>query len=135
MQILISYLEISNWIYKHFRIASSFKCMDEKTLEVNCKPGRFIPTVRMAFKVESVQKNVICMSYDCSMPVSLIIVGAVCNLQNRFLNGIEIKPEKKLINVYLERIEKLQKALECVVPTGFSFGEEKACMTFTLLLR
>lgn len=133
MKTSVSYTEMSNWISKRFRISPAFRRMDEKTLEVSYKPGSFIPTVRMAFKIEAVRKDIICLSYDCSMPVSMLIAGAVGHLQNKIPNGIEIKPEEKRINIYLGKVDKLQKALEHVAPTELSFGEEEACVTLALI--
>lgn len=133
MKASASYMEISNWVGKRFRISPAFRRMDENTLEVSYKLGSFIPTVRMAFKIEAVRKDIICLSYDCSMPVSMLIAGAVGHLQNKIPNGLEIKPEEKRINIYLGKIEKLQKALEHAELTGLSFGEEEACVILALI--
>lgn len=133
MKVLVGYTEISNWVSKRFRIFPAFRRMDEKTLEVSYKPGGFIPAVRMIFKIEAVRKDIICLSYDCSMPVAMLIAGAAGHLQNKIPDGIEIKPEEKRLNVYLEKIDKLQKALEYVALAGLSFGEEEVCVPLALI--
>ena len=133
MKATISYTEMSAWAGKRFHIAPAFKRMDEKSLEVSFKPGRFIPTVKVTFKVEAMRKDVVCLSYNCSTAVSLLISGAVEHLQSKIPHGIEVKPDDKRVNVYLDRIDKLKNALDYVAPTDLSFGEEEVCLILELL--
>ena len=53
MNATVSYTEISDWTGKRFHITPVLKRVDEKSLEVSFKPGRFIPTVKVTFKVEA----------------------------------------------------------------------------------
>ena len=133
MKTTVSYTEISDWTGKRFHIAPVLKRVDEKSLEVSFKPGRFIPTVKVTFKVEAMRKDVVCLSYDCSTAISLLIRGAVEHLQNKMPHGIEVKPEEKRINVYLDRIDKLKSALDYVAPTDLTFTDEEACLSLALL--
>lgn len=133
MKASVSYTEISNWVSKRFRVAPTFRRVDEKTVEVSYKPGSFIPTIRMTFKIEAMRKDVICMSYNCSLPVSLLIAGAAGHLASKIPNGIEVKTDEKRINIYPQRIDKLQKVLEHVAPTDISFSEEEIILTLLLL--
>lgn len=133
MKATVSYIEISDWTGKRFHIAPVLKRVDEKSLEVSFKPGRFIPTVKVTFKVEAMRKDVVCLSYDCSVPVSMIISGAVEHLQNKMPHGIEGKPEEKRVNVYLGRIDKLASALKYVAPTDLTFTDEEVCLSLALL--
>lgn len=133
MKATVSYTEISDWTGKRFHIAPVLKRVDEKSLEVSFKPGRFIPTVKVTFKVEAMRKDIVCLTYDCSVPVSMIISGAVEHLQDKMPHGIEVKPEEKRVNVYLDRIDKLKNALDYVAPTDLSFGKEEVCLIFELL--
>jgi len=133
MKVTVSYTEISDWTGKRFHIAPVLKRVDEKSLEVSFKPGRFIPTVKVTFKVEAMRKDVVCLSYDCSTAVSLLIRGVVEHLQNKMPHGIEVKPDDKRVNVYLDRIDKLKNALDYVAPTDLTFTDEEVCLSFTLL--
>lgn len=85
MNATVSYTEISDWTGKRFHITPVLKRVDEKSLEVSFKPGRFIPTVKVTFKVEAMRKDVVCLSYDCSTAVSLLIRGALEHLDNIFV--------------------------------------------------
>lgn len=133
MKATISYTEMSGWAGKRFHKAPVLKRVDEKSLEVSFKPGRFIPTVKVTFKIEAMRKDVVCLSYDCSTAVSLLIRGVVEHLQNKMPHGIEVKPDDKRVNVYLDRIDKLKNALDYVAPTDLTFTDEEVCLSFTLL--
>lgn len=133
MKATISYAEISDWSRKRFHITPVLKRLDEKSIEVSFNPGRFIPTVRIIFKIEAMRKDVVCLSYDCSVPVSLLITGAVGHIASKIPHGIEIKSEEKRINVYLESIDKLKGTLKHVAPTDLSFGEEEICLNLALI--
>ena len=133
MKATVSYTEISDWTGKRFHIAPVLKRVDEKSLEVSFKPGRFIPTVKVTFKVEAMRKDVVCLSYDCCTAISLLIRGAVEHLQNKMPHGIEVKPEEKRVNVYLDRIDKLKSALDYVIPTDLTFTGEEVSLSLALL--
>ncbi len=133
MKATVSYSELSEWVGQRFKIAPTFKRVDDKVLEVSYNPGLFVPTVRVTLKIEAMRKDVICLSYDCSMAVSMLIAGTVGHLQDKIPQGVEVKPEDKRINLYLDRIDKLDKALEYVAPTDISFSEEEICLTLSLL--
>ena len=133
MKATVSYAEISGWVRKHFHVTPVLKRLDEKSIEVSFNPGRFIPTVRIMFKIEAMRKDVVCLSYDCSAPVSLLITGAVGHIQSKIPNGIEIKSGEKRINVYLEKIDKLKKPLKYVAPTDLSFGEDEISLNIALV--
>ncbi|MDE5760608.1 MAG: hypothetical protein K2I11_06595 [Bacteroides sp.] len=132
MKVSINYTEITNWVSNHYRIALTFKRISPNTFEASYNPGVFIPTVHITIKIENFQENFICMSYDCSMPISMLIAGAIGHLQERIPEGIEIKPDEKRIRIYLEKIDKLQPALEKVSLSNLSLNEECAELTLEL---
>lgn len=133
MRATISYTEISDWAGKRYHIAPAFKRVDDKSLEVSFKPGLFVPTIRVTLKIEAVRKDVVCLSYDCSTAVSLLINGAVEHLQDKIPHGIEVKPDDKRVNIYLDRIDKLKNALDYVAPTDITFSDEEVCLSLALL--
>ena len=112
MNATVSYTEISDWTGKRFHITPVLKRVDEKSLEVSFKPGRFIPTVKVTFKVEAM---------------------ALEHLQDKMPHGIEVKPDDKRVNVYLDRIDKLKNALDYVAPTDLTFTDEEVCLSLALL--
>ena len=62
----------------------------------------------------------------------MLIAGAIGHLQERIPEGIEIKPDEKRIRIYLEKIDKLQPALEKVSLSNLSLNEECAELTLEL---
>ena len=132
MKAIVSYTETSSWISKRFRFTPTFKRVDDKTLEVSYKPGNFIPAVSLICKIEALRKDIVCLSYECSMPVSLLIAGTVGHLQRRIPDGIEIIPEDKRINVYIERFDKFKKVLEYVTLSDVTFSDNEFILSLSL---
>ena len=132
MKVTVSYTETSSWISKRFRFTPTFKRVDDKTLEVSYKPGNFIPAVSLICKIEALRKDIVCLSYECSMPVSLLIAGTVGHLQRRIPDGIEIIPEDKRINVYIERFDKFKKVLEYVTLSDVTFSDNEFILSLSL---
>lgn len=95
MDITISYNEISCFIGKKFKICPKFTTVDEKTLEVSNKPGMFMPTVSVKFHIDAMRKDIVCMSYDCGKPASLMIAGIVAYLEEKIPSGIEVKHNRQ----------------------------------------
>ena len=131
MKVLVGYTEISNLASKCFRISLALRRVDEKLLEVSCKPKFFIPTVNMAFYIVAVRKDATCLSYDCSTFASTLIAGAARLLKNKIPNGIEIKSKEKRIYIYPILIDKRQKAH--IALTGLSFGVEEISVAISLI--
>lgn len=132
MKVTVSYTETSSWISKRFRFTPTFKRVDDKTLEVSYKPGNFIPAVSLICKIKALRKDIVCLSYECSMPVSLLIAGTVGHLQRRIPDGIEIIPEDKRINVYIERFDKFKKVLEYVTLSDVTFSDNEFILSLSL---
>ena len=87
-------------------------------------PGRFIPAIKLVAKIEAVRKDVVCMSYDCSKAVGLIVSGLVCHLEGKMPEGIEINTEDKRINLFLERINEIDKVMTCLQLNDICINED-----------
>lgn len=133
MKISISYDEVSDILKQKFGVRPNFKRQDNKILNVSYKLSGFVPTVRLAVKVEALRKDVVCFSYDCSMPVSLLIAGAVGHLQNRIPDGVEIDVDCKRVNIYPQSVEKLSHLCEHVFLTDILFTETSIDVSFGLV--
>jgi hypothetical protein len=51
---------------------------------VSYKPGVFMPPINVKFHIEAMRKDIVCMSYDCGTPASLMIAGLWPTLRRRF---------------------------------------------------
>lgn len=133
MDIIVSYKEISNFIGKKFKICPKFTTVDENTLEASYKPGMFMPTVSVKLHIDAMRKDIVCMSYDCGKPASLMIAGIVAYLEEKIPSGIEVNTADKRINVYPLRFERLENVCEHVSLTDIAFQENSIKMELTIL--
>ena len=127
MKVSISYDEVSDMLKQKFGVRPNFKRQDDKVLNVSYKPAGFVPTVRLAVKVEAFRKDIVCLSYDCSMPVSLL-------MQNRIPDGVEIDVDCKRVNIYPQSVEKLSHLCEHVFLTDILFTETSIDVSFSSLV-
>lgn len=126
MNAIITYKEISDFIEKEFKIQLKFTAVDEKTIEMSYKSGVFMPTISVKFHIEATHKDIICLSYECGTPVSLMIAGVVVYLEEKIPSGIEVNTTDKLVNIYPQRFKQIEKALEYVVLSNITFEENAA---------
>ena len=126
MDITISYNEISCFIGKMFKICPKFTTVDEKTFEVNYKPGVFMPTISVKFHIEAMRKDIVCLSYECGTPALLMIAGVVAYLEEKIPSGIEVNTTDKRVNIYPQRFKQIEKALEYMALSNITFEENSA---------
>ena len=91
----ITYKEFSDFIEEKFKICPKFTTVDEKTLEVSYKRRMFMPNISVKFHIDAMRKDIICVSYDCGKPVSLMIAGIVAYLEEKIPSGIEVKHNRQ----------------------------------------
>jgi hypothetical protein len=132
MNAVITYKEISDFIEKEFKIRPKFTTVDERTLEVNYKPGVFMPTISVKFHIEAMHKDIVCMSYDCGTPASLMIAGVVAYLDEKIPSGIEVNTTDKRVNIYPLRFKQIEKVLEYVVLSNITFEDNSAKVALTM---
>ena len=133
MNAVITYKEISDFIEKEFKIRPKFTTVDEKTFEVSYKPGVFMPTISVRFHIEAMRKDIVCLSYECGTPASLMIAGVVAYLEEKIPSGIEVNTTDKRVNIYPQRFKQLEKALEYVALSNITFEENSANVALTMV--
>ena len=133
MNAVITYKEISDFIEKEFKIRPKFTTVDEKTFEVSYKPGVFMPNISVKFYIEEVCQDIICLSYECGTPASLMIAGVVAYLEEKIPSGIEVNTTDKRVNIYPQRFKQLEKALEYVALSNITFEENSANVVLTMV--
>ena len=72
------------------------------------------------------RKNIVCLSYECGTPASLMIAGVVAYLEEKIPSGIEVNTTDKCVNIYPQRFKQLEKALEYVSLSDMIFEENSA---------
>ena len=129
MNAVITYKELSDFIEKSFKIRPKFTTIDEKTFEVSYKPGVLMPTIAVKFHIEAMRKDVVCLSYECGSPASLMIAGVVAYLEEKIPSGIEINTADKRVNLYPHRFQQMEKVLEYIALSNISFEDNAVNIT------
>ena len=132
MNAVITYKEISDFIEKEFKIRPKFTTVDEKTFEVSYKLGVFMPAISVKFHIEAIRKDIVCMSYDCGTPASLMIAGVVAYLEEKIQSGIEVNTTDKRINIYPQRFKQIEKVMEYVTLSNITFEEHSVKVALTM---
>ena len=133
MNAIITYIEISDFIEKEFKIRPNFTTVDDKTFEVSYKPGVFMPSISVKFHIEAMRKDIVCLSYDCGIPASLMIASVVAYLEEKIPSGIEVNAIDKRVNIYPQRFKQIEKALEYVALSNITFEENSANVALTMV--
>lgn len=124
MNIKVHYEEVANYVEKHYMIRPQLKRIDDKTLEVSCQLGRFIPPMVLQIHIEAMRKDVVCLSYECGTGMAMLIAGAVEHLDNKLPHGIEIKPEDKRINLFPDHVKEIRQIMEYAQLDGIQIHED-----------
>lgn len=133
MNLTITYNELSDLINDMTGIRTRFTAVDEKRFEVSYKPGVFMPTISVKFHIEALRKDIVCLSYECGTPASLMIAGVVAYLEEKIPSGIEVNTTDKRVNIYPQRFKQLEKALEYVALSNITFEENSANVALTMV--
>lgn len=133
MNIEVFFEEISNYVAKHYNISLQLKFVDNKTINVCYNPGRFFPSATITFHINAMRKDVVCLSYQCSTAVNLLVSGAIGHIENKIPKGVEIDTSERRINLFLERIEELEKVLKYVQLEDICFSADGAEIVVSLI--
>lgn len=109
------------------------EAVDRKTLRIRYKISRFVPTISVDIHIDSVSKDLIRLSYDCSSIVNGLLSGVIGFLEEKIPNQqVEVYTDDKQVLVHLDAFEELEKVLAVVEPTDLSFNDESAELTLLL---
>ena len=114
MKVELSYEEIINYVERNFFIRPQLVYIDERTVGIEYKPSRFLSAMSIRIRIDGCRKDVVCLSYECSAPMAMIISGAVGHLGNKIPQGIDVNTTDKRVVIYLEQVEVLEKPLSYV---------------------
>ena len=132
MNVIIRYNELSELINNMVGIHPEFTTVDAKVFEMSCKTGIFMPTIVIKFHIETVCKDIVCISYECSVSASLMIVSVVAYLKEKIPSGIEVNTTDKRVNIYPRRFKQIEKVLAYVSLSNITFEENSAKVALTM---
>ena len=133
MNIVINYEEFSYFIEQEFKISPSFVTIDEKSFEVNYKPGLFFPTFSLQFHVDYIVENTISISYNCGPAASLMIAGFVKFIENNIPSGIDVNAIDQHINIYPLQFTQTEMAFRYVKLSDIVFRESSLNITLDMI--
>ncbi|MBQ8778143.1 MAG: hypothetical protein IJZ49_00320 [Alistipes sp.] len=133
MNVVITFDEISDFIKDRYGICPTFSAVDSRSVVVSYKPGVFMPAISVKFHIEAMCKDIVCLSYDCGTPASLMIAGVVAYLEETIPSGIEVNTTDKCVNIYPHRSKQIEKALEYVALSNITFEEKSVNVTLTIV--
>lgn len=122
MIIRIVFEELLSYVKRHYGVAPQLNCVDKKTLEVGYKPASFIPQITVRLRIEDICGEVVCLSYDCSKAMTLLITGAVELLNEKMPGGVKVDTTYRRIELLLNQIDALTKALTYIQPNDLLFN-------------
>ena len=124
MIIRIEYEKLLHYVHKHYGVSPKLTRMNDKTLEVGYKPASFIPLITIRLRVEEIRGEVVCLSYDCSKAMTLLITGAVELLNEKIPGGVRVDTTNKRLELCLSQIEGVDKALTYIQPNDLLFNPD-----------
>ena len=133
MNAVITYKEISDFLEKEFKVRPKFTTIDVKTFEVSSKPGVIMPVIAVKFRIEAMRKDIVCLSYECGNPASLMIAGVVAYLEEKIPSGIEVNVADKRVNIYPQRFKQIENVLEHIALSNITFENNSANVELTMV--
>lgn len=133
MKASITYKEISDFIERKFNVRPVFTTVDAKSVEVSYKPHSLLPTIGVKLHIDAMRKDVVCLSYECGTPASLMIAGVVAYFEEKIPNGLEVNTTDKRVNIYPQRFKQIERVLEYVALSNITFEENAANVALTMV--
>ena len=92
-----------------------------------------MPTIVVKFRIYSMRKDCICLSYECGSAASLIIAGAVDYLKEKIPSGVEVKTADKRVNIYPLHFDHVDKLYEHIALSEITFEEKCVNVGFNVV--
>ena len=92
-----------------------------------------MPPISVKFHIEAMRKDIVCLSYECGTPASLMIAGVVAYLEEKIPSGIEVNTTDMRMNIYPQRFNQIEKALEYVALSNITFEEKSINIAISII--
>ncbi|MBR5237701.1 MAG: hypothetical protein IKV26_03210 [Paludibacteraceae bacterium] len=124
MKAIITYNEILDFVENKFRVRPTLSRIDLRNLEVSYRPMALMPAITIRLCVESVSQDEVVLSYMCNPAVEMMVGGVVTYFKQMIPDGVDVNTTTRKVNIYPQRIEQLNKALNYVVLSDIVFEED-----------
>lgn len=133
MNLQLTYSEILGYVKSKFHVALTVEVVDNKTLHITYKMNVFVPAINVDLLVDSVSKETLALSYDCSSIVNGLLKGVVGFIEQKIpKRQVEILSDEKRVLIHLDAFEELTKVLTVVEPTAVTFNNDAIVLGMTL---
>lgn len=132
MIVSLTYNEIVSYVKEKYNKTIEFAQVDRKSIVVSCKWKPLFPEIKITLHVDSINNNIICLSYDCNTALQIVLGGVILFLEDNIPYGIVLNVEQKKVKVYLDQIAGLQKALEHVSLSDVFFSHDSLSLVLGL---
>lgn len=92
-----------------------------------------MPVIAVKFRIEAMRKDIVCLSYQCGNPASLMIAGVVAYLEEKIPSGIEVNVADKRVNIYPQRFKQIENVLEHIALSNITFENNSANVELTMV--
>ena len=110
MNIQLTFNEILGYVEEKFHVRPTIDMVDRKTLRIVYKISRLMPAIRVNVHVNSVSKELIRLTYDCSSVINGLPGGVVGFIEKKVpKHQVLIFTEEKQVQVHLDAFKVLEK--------------------------
>lgn len=107
--------------------------VNSKTLHITYKKNLFVPAINVDLHVDSVSKETLTLSYECSSIVNGLLKGVIGFIEQKIPRcQVEILPNERRVLIHLDAFEELNKVLVVVEPTDITFNDDVVVLDMTL---
>lgn len=132
MIVSLTYNEIVSYVKEKYNKTIELAQVDRKNIVVSCKWKPLFPEIKITLHVDSINNNIIYLSYDCNTALQIVLGDVILFLEDNIPYGIVLNVEQKRVKVYLDQIAGLQKALEHVSLSDVFFGHDSLSLVWGL---
>ncbi|MBR5847597.1 MAG: hypothetical protein IKY72_07365 [Bacteroidaceae bacterium] len=128
MNIQLTFNEILGYVENKFHIRPTIDVVDRKTLRIMYKISRLMPAISVNVHVDSVSKELIRLTYDCSSIINCLLKGLIKIPRHQ----VEVHTNEHQVLVHLDTFEELVKVLAVVEPTDITFSNNAVNIMLSL---
>ena len=109
--------------------------VDRKTLRIMYKTSRLMPAISVYVHVDSISKELIRLTYDCSSIINCLLKGLIRLVEEKIpRHQVEVHTNEHQVLVHLDTFEELVKVLAVVEPTDITFSNNAVNVRLSLKL-
>lgn len=135
MNVQLTFNEILGYVENKFHIRPTIDVVDRKSLRIMYKISRLMPAISVNVHVDSISKELIRLTYDCSSIINCLLKGLIRLVEEKIpRHQVEVLTNEHQVLVHLDTFEELVKVLAVVEPTDITFSNNAVNVMLSLKL-